>query len=131
MIEETVRPVEIAGEIGATPEDVIRLLDDIGAKPLEDWRGYPVVAAADAKRLVEKVRAEEMERERRRMALEAASRAYNARARQVYEEALALERARQRQQQAEDMRLLDNHPNSSRNGSRSDRNRERFHLNGI
>jgi hypothetical protein len=102
--EQLVRPVEVAAELGLTAEDVVRMLDEIGAKPLQDWRGYPVIAAADAKRLVEKVRAEEAERERRRMAQQSAGQAHGAKVREVYEQALVEARAEQRREQAATIR---------------------------
>jgi hypothetical protein len=72
-----VAPEVVAGELGLTAEDVIRMLDEIGAEPVTDFRGAPMVREEDAKRLVEQARAEQQERDRRRIALEAASRTHN------------------------------------------------------
>jgi hypothetical protein len=52
-----------------------------------------------------------MEREQRRIATQVEGRALSAQAQRVFDEALGVERARQRRQQAEDMKLLDKHPN--------------------
>jgi hypothetical protein len=70
-----------------------------------------MVRASDARKLVEKVRAERLEEEQRRMDSQAKSRALSAQAQRVYDEAFEAERRRMQIQQAEDIKKVEGHHN--------------------
>jgi hypothetical protein len=68
-----------------------------------------MVRGEDARKLVEKTRAQRLEQEQRRIEVEAVSRAYNAQSQRVYEEALRVARAEQHQAQAEAIKRIEGH----------------------
>jgi hypothetical protein len=93
----------IAAETRSTTEDVIRLLDELGARALQDWRGHLVVADDDARRVVERAREEERTRMLHQEAWRAAQRQHAAEAQRIYNEAYETEKERQQRKQLEDI----------------------------
>jgi hypothetical protein len=101
VIDQAVTPAEIAAELGMSDEQVLAALDELGARPDQDWRGRPMVRAEDARKLREKARAEETERIGRQMAMQAASRSHGDKVQAVFAQALGEARQVQRRKMIE------------------------------
>ena len=100
----TVTVDEVAGHARATREYVVALLGELGVEPAEDWRGRPVVAEKDARRVVELVQQQEAAHQARHEAWVAATKAHEREAQAVYDGALRAAQAEERTKQLADMR---------------------------
>lgn len=78
---------ELAGELSASPEGVLALLDVLRIKPTETWTGAPGVSEKDARRVMTFARVERDQLVERQRLLSIATEEHEAEVRRVYAEA--------------------------------------------